>query len=143
MNSDYTFLEAIHLIIDFYTSPKGYFIDEDFEYPEVRKFIDAGCASLGEEHKEKYLLNEKGTSILHPYIEEISSKFIQFMERKQNTATIKETENWFSKQYSLDSETSREICNYICLNLPTYGYTVILSQPNIGGDFYRIEKCNR
>jgi len=95
MNSDYTFLEAIHLIIDFYTSPKGYFIDEDFEYPEVRKFIDAGCASLGEEHKEKYLLNEKGASILHPYIEEISSKFIQFMERKQNTATIKETENWF------------------------------------------------
>lgn len=89
MNSDYTFLEAIHLIIDFYTSPKGYFIDEDFEYPEVRKFIDAGCASLGEEHKEKYLLNEKGASILHPYIEEISSKFIQFMERKQNTATIK------------------------------------------------------
>ena len=75
MNSDYTFLEAIHLIIDFYTSPKGYFIDEDFEYPEVRKFIDAGCASLGEE--------------------------------------------------------------------PTYGYTVILSQPNIGGDFYRIERCNR
>ena len=143
MNSDYTFLEAIHLIIDFYTSPKGYFIDEDFEYPEVRKFIDAGCASLGEEHKEKYLLNEKGASILHPYIEEISSKFIQFMERKQNTATIKETENWFSKQYSLDSETSREICNYICLNLPTHGYTVILSQPNIGGDFYRIEKCNR
>ena len=52
MNSDYTFLEAIHLIIDFYTSPKGYFIDEDFEYPEVRKFIDAGCASLGEDTKK-------------------------------------------------------------------------------------------
>lgn len=60
MNSDYTFLEAIHLIIDFYTSPKGYFIDEDFEYPEVRKFIDAGCASLGEEQQRKVSSERKG-----------------------------------------------------------------------------------
>lgn len=122
MSMEFTKQEAINLIINFYIAPVGYWKDEIDEYPEVRRFVDADFASLDEEYGDKYVINDFGRAALHPYIQDISLDYLNFMKDKQYDCPVDEAIHWFIKKYDLHDETARELCEYIFFNLKSCGY---------------------
>lgn len=132
--------EAINLILSFYCFPLGYRICAVDDHPEARRFIDAGYACLSGEHGDLFVPNDKGSYVLHSYIERISREFINFLEDRGMELPIDEAADWFTKTYGLtDIETGRDICEYIRLNLVSYGYEVHECHSRESGFFYECE----
>ena len=133
--TDFTVVEAINLITRLYLPLSGYWKDEIDEVPEAQKMLDAGCMCLDEEYGDKYLINDTGRAVLHPYIEQISNEFIKFMKKKGGQCLPSEARDWFITKYQLsDIALGEDICEYICKNLSTYGYIVYLPHPDREGD---------
>lgn len=119
----FTIQEKIDLILNFYTFT-GYIKDNVDGFPEAIKFIESGYARLDDEYPDVYKMNEFGEEFLHDCIKEISTEFISFMKKHNNICSMDEIINWFTYNYELsDVETGKEIMEYICFNLETYGYT--------------------
>lgn len=118
-----TMNEAIALIVQFRKNLGGCWINELEENTLVKRFIQAGGASLDEEHGDKYLINENGKEILHPYIERISNDLIYFMIGKGKSCSEIEGVNWMIEKYGIDNlDTAEVLFDYIKNNLICYGY---------------------
>lgn len=140
---DFSMVEIIELITDLYLPLSGYWAEEITTNTKAKQFLKAGFLSLDEEHKDKYKINDKGRNFLHPHIESISLDFIKFMKSKQKSCSTDEIVNWFKTTYELkDINTAEEISEYICHNLPTYGYTAVSFYSRKTGNGYSIEETN-
>ena len=114
--------ETIQLILDFRYVFVGYWKDIPIENSLVRQFIKEGYAALDAEHQEKYILTDKGADLLHPYIKQISTSFIEFIKKNQLSCYDADAIPWFTDVYDLDKETAENIYDYITYNLEVYGY---------------------
>ena len=134
---EFTLQEAIHIVVGFYLPLGGFWRDEKIERNEICRFITAGFASLDSEYGDKYVINAMGKTHMHPYIEKISELFISFMHSKCSECAHTEAQEWFDSYFQLnDSETAREICDYICTNLDLYGYRILDCYSGRKGKFY-------
>lgn len=143
---DFTIQEAINLITHFYTPLPGYWKEDYKNYPEACRFIEAGFASFEDEREDKYILNQEGREILHPYIEQISLNLIEYSKRngfRYDNGEIEileaETISWFMKEYEIGEEVALEIYKYICDNLETYQYTATWFYSKRKGNGYMIK----
>ena len=114
--------EAIQLILDFRYILVGYWKDIPIEDPLICQFIKEGYATLDLERQEKYVLNDAGADFLHVYIKQISTAFIEFIEKKRLCCFDSDGICWFSDKYNLDNEMAESLYDYITYNLEIYGY---------------------
>ena len=116
--------DAIKMIIRLYMPLSGYWVDEIENNPMAKMLVKAEYVSLDDEHKDKYIINAKGKDFFHPYIKQISLDFIAFMKNNQLSCSKTEVINWYIQKYKLtDIDVTKDITEYICLNLKTYGYS--------------------
>ena len=138
---DISMADAANLILNLFLEPAGYWPDEISEDPVVYKFAKENLISLDEEYGEKYVINNAGRDVLYPYIERFSREFISFMERDNKPCPISDIANWYFETYELDdSESGAELAEYICFNLPAYGYRAIKSYKTEEKYRYEIQK---
>lgn len=139
---EFTYAEAIDLILDFYTFLCGYWKDEINKYPVVKRFVShEGFTEPDVEYADLIVLTKKGGEFLHEYIKDISEKFIAFAKTKGLIVKHKEAQDWFYNTFSLSDEiTSEEIAEYICGNLYHYGYRSSNCYSRRKGVYYQLVK---
>ena len=138
----FTYAEAIELILGFYTFTLGYWEDELDEYPLVKRCIELGYAIRDNEHEDKYILSNKGQEFFHAYIKSISEQLISEVKKQNYEATFDGIEKWFRKEFQLENENdSKEIAEYIILNLNRYGFKVIKGFSQSKGSFCQFMEC--
>lgn len=120
--------EAINLIIGFYVTPTGYWVDaNNDDTPELARFIAAGYTCLDEEDDRKIIPNEQGKEILFMHFSEISREFISFMIKKGMECPAKEVEEWFIKKYDLvNVDVAEDISFLIARKLKKFGYEALI-----------------
>lgn len=128
MEKDFSMQEKIELIINLYTFPKGYLAECINDFPEAKKFINAGYADLNTENNT-YYANQQGFDFLHIAIKQISEDLISFAKRNGRTISQDDLVLWVETTYGLtDACLKEEITKYILDNLPNYNYQIYFSR---------------
>ena len=139
--SEFSYKEAIVLIIGFYTDPVGFRKDELDKIPEVKRFVEMQMTKSDDVYTDKIVLSPRGRQYLHTYIEAISEKFISYMKEKNYESSCGEINRWFMDEFELDTlEDGKEIAEYICKNLYHYGYRASRGYSSRKKDFYQIDR---
>ena len=134
---DFSIQEKVELIINLYTGPNGYLVETIDEFPEGRKFLEAGFMYLDTENNI-YYANEKGNDYLHIAIKTISESVVDLFKKNGWTLTQNDLLLWLSETLKLEDDfTIDRIYHYIFDNLPTYGYRTYFSRIR---DKYVLEK---
>lgn len=121
--SSFSFKEAIHLILGFYTGSHGFWEEDLTEFPEAKLFINKGFCRKDEKYNDFYVLSNKGEEKLTEYILGISERFIEYMKTNNFKQSWADIENWFKDTFELDNiDDGANISRYICANLHRYGY---------------------
>lgn len=139
--SEFSYKEAIELIIGFYTGAACFWKDDLDEIPEVKRFVEMQMTQSDDVHTDQIVLSSRGNQYLHTYIEDISEKFISYMKEKNYESSYIEINRWFKDKFELDTlEDGEEIAKYICENLCYYGYRVSRGYSRRKRDFCRIDR---
>ena len=136
----FTYKETINMILGFQIFSHGFWESDLNDYPEVKRFIEMGCAERDQEHNEIYVVTTKGKELIHEYIKSISEMFIKYMDKNGLEALSADVHRWFKKNFKLEEdEIVDEIVDYICSILWHYGYRVDKGfSRRMGGNFYRL-----
>lgn len=127
MGIEFSIIEKVELILNLYTSPKGYLAESIDDFPEMKKFINAGYADLNKDNNI-YYANQQGLDFLHLTIKKISEDLIAFMKRNNWNVLQNDLIAWFKNSYELDDDfLERELARYIIDNLPHYNYQIYFS----------------
>lgn len=120
--------EAINLIIGFFVTPTGYWVDVKYDdTPELARFVAAGYTCLDEEDDRKIIPNEQGKEILFMYFSEISREFISFMLKKGLECPVNEVKKWFIEKYNLiDIDVAEDISFLVARKLKQFGYDALI-----------------
>ncbi len=139
--SEFSYKEAIELIIGFYTDPVGFGKDDLDKILEVKRFVEMQMTQSDDVYTDKIVLSSRGGQYLHTYIEDISKKFIDYMKEKNYESSYSEINRWFMDEFELDTlEDGKKIAKYICRNLDHYGYQASRGYSSRKKDFYRIDR---
>lgn len=139
--SEFSYKEAIELIIGFYTGTVGYWKDELDKIPEVKRFVEMQMTQSDDVYTDRIVLSSRGRQYLHTYIEDISEKFIGYMKEKNYESSCSEINRWFMDEFKLDTlDDGEEIAKYICENLYHYGYRASRGYSSQKKDFYQIAR---
>lgn len=142
MDNNFTIREAISLLAQFCTPLGGCFQEELEENLLARSFVEAEYASLDEEYKYKYFINETGKDVLLPFAVLIASEFVVFMRKNGGQCSNDEIKYWFADTYNLDAETADEIADYFCNMLGHFSmeYKAAPIHSSRFGNGYTLEK---
>ena len=119
--------EAINLILGFYTTPTGCWVDGIYDdFPELVQFIDGGLTCIDQEDDRKIIPNQKGKEILFLHFSEISNDYISFMLKKGMNCKASEVYHWFVTKYDLKNvEVAKDISFLVSEKLEQFGYNGI------------------
>ena len=134
--------EAINLIIGFFVTPTGYWVDVKYDdTPELTRFIAAGYTCLDEEDDRKIIPNEQGKEILFMHFSEMSREFISFMINKGMECSVNEVEKWFVEKYNLsDINLAEDISFLVAKKLKQFGYKSLIPCPERKDDKIILQK---
>lgn len=134
--------EAINIIIHFFFYGEGFWLDEIEEYPEIKRFIEAGYTYADEQYEDLIKITDEGKTVMKSYIKDISEQYIKFMLTKGKECSLDNIITWFRDKYVLtDKDVAEEISDYINTNLHNYGYRGYEAKSiKTGIMYYRIEK---
>ena len=133
---------AINLILGFFVTPMGYWVDVKYDdMPELDFFIEAGLTCIDEDDKRKIIPNEQGKEVLFSHFKEISNDFISFMCGRGMECIACEVESWFVEKYDLtDIETGADIAFLVANKLRQFGYVCYPPLRERKEDKYIIQK---
>ena len=115
--------EKVELILGFQYSPNGFWQWELQKTPIIDSMIEEGLVINSEDYEQLYILSNEGKKLLHNYIEDISTTFINQMKRKGFEMQYSDIVKWFQTEYNQKNEIEgKDIADYILLNIERYGY---------------------
>lgn len=115
--------EKVELILGFQYSPNGFWQWDLPKIPIIDSMIKEGLVVNSEDYEQLYILSNEGEKLLHKYIEDISTSFINQMKRKGFEMQYSDIVKWFQTEYNQKTEIEgKDIADYILHNIERYGY---------------------
>ncbi len=130
MDTNLTIQEKIELVINLYTSPKGYLAENINDFPEAVKFLNADCLYL-DDSIGVYYINDNGSLTLHAFIKETTEKLVKSMKQNAYSMEPDKLLPWFVENFDLQDDiyNANIFMKYIAFdNLSNYGYRIYLSK---------------
>ena len=124
---EFSIQEKIELILNLYIAPRRYLAESIDEFPEGKRFVDAGYTYLDVENNV-YYVNQAGDNYLHIVIKQISEDLIAFIKKNGCLIPKENILDWFTETLEITDDVTRDlIFKYIIGNLTTYEYRIYFS----------------